>query len=149
MTTSATITPTFQIAVDCADPHLLNRFWSAAVGYEMEDHHDQIVQLIADGLVTADDTIELDGRLAFKAAAACRDPEGRWPRLLFQVVPEPKTVKDRIHLDLHFSPGDDDSREAQVARLIELGATKLWDGQQGPHRWVTMADPEGNEFCLA
>ena len=63
-------------------------------------------------------------------------------------MPEPKTVKDRIHLDLHHLEGDE-AREAEVARLIELGATKLWDGQQGPQRWVTMADPEGNEFCVA
>ncbi|HEU4841286.1 MAG TPA: VOC family protein, partial [Ilumatobacteraceae bacterium] len=60
----------------------------------------------------------------------------------------PKTVKDRIHLDLHFLEGDD-GRDATVARLIDLGATKLWDGQQGPQRWVTMADPEGNEFCVS
>ena len=57
-------------------------------------------------------------------------------------------MKDRIHLDLHFLEGDE-ARDATVARLIELGATKLWDGQQGPQRWVTMADPEGNEFCVA
>ena len=57
-------------------------------------------------------------------------------------------MKDRIHLDLHHLDGDD-AREAEVARLIELGATRLWDGQQGPQRWVTMADPEGNEFCVA
>jgi hypothetical protein len=146
-----TTTPTFQIAVDCADPHRLNRFWSAAVGYEMEDHHDMILQIVAAGWASLEeDTIEIDGRRAWKIAAACVDPAGRGPRLLFQQVPEPKTVKDRIHLDLHFEPhGDDAAREAQVARLIELGATKLWDGQQGPQRWVTMADPEGNEFCVA
>ena len=57
-------------------------------------------------------------------------------------------MKDRIHLDLHHLQGDD-VRAAEVARLIDLGATKLWDGQQGPQRWVTMADPEGNEFCVA
>ena len=144
-----TTPPTFQIAIDCADPHQLNLVWSAAVGYEMEDHHDMIEGLLAAGHATPDDTIELDGRLAWKIAAACGDPAGRGPRLLFQQVPEPKTVKDRIHLDLHFSPGDDAARDAQVARLLELGATKLWDGQQGPQRWVTMADPEGNEFCVS
>ena len=67
------------------------------------------------------------------------------PRLLFQQVPEGKQVKNRIHLDV--VAGDD--RESVIARCIELGATKLWDGEQGPHTWVTLADPEGNEFCVA
>jgi hypothetical protein len=140
--------PTIQVVVDAADPHAQARFWAAALHYELEDHHDQIEQLLAAGAITADDTIEIDGRHAFAVAAACRHPQGRGPRLLFQVVPEPKTVKDRIHLDLHHLRGDE-AREAEVVRLIELGATKLWDGQQGPQRWVTMADPEGNEFCVA
>ena len=140
--------PTIQIAIDCADPHALARFWAAAVHYEMEDHHDGIERVIAAGYATLDDTIEIDGRRAWKTAAACHDPGGHGPRLLFQQVPEPKTVKDRIHLDLHHLQGDE-FREAEVARLTALGATKLWDGQQGPQRWVTMADPEGNEFCVA
>jgi hypothetical protein len=136
----------FQVAIDAADPHALNRFWSAAMGYEMEDHHDLVKQLLDGGQVTPDETIELDGRLAFKSAAASRDPDGSAPRLLFQTVPEPKTVKNRVHLDLHVG---DERREAEVERLIALGASRLWDGQQGPNRWVTMADPEGNEFCVA
>jgi hypothetical protein len=144
-----TATPTIQIAVDCADPHAMARFWAAAAHYELEDHHDGIEKIVAAGYATLDDTIEIDGRRAWRTAAACKDPRGHGPRLLFQQVPEPKTVKDRIHLDLHFVPGDDRAREAEVARLIGLGATKLWDGEQGPQRWVTMADPEGNEFCVA
>ena len=142
------IPPTIQIEVDSADPHAQARFWAAALHYEREDHHDQVEQLLAAGAITTDDTIEVDGRLAFRVAAACRHPEGTGPRVLFQHVPEPKTVKDRIHMDLHHLQGDE-FREAEVARLTELGATKLWDGQQGPQRWVTMADPEGNEFCVA
>jgi hypothetical protein len=136
----------FQIVVDAVDPHVLNRFWTEALGYEMEDHHDLVRQLLDAGQVTPDETIELDGRLAFKTAAASRDPEGVAPRLLFQTVPEPKTVKNRVHLDLHVG---DERREAEVERLIGLGASRLWDGQQGPNRWVTMADPEGNEFCVS
>lgn len=142
------MTPHFQIAVDCADPHAQVRFWAAAVGYEVEDHHDQIVEILGAGFATEDDTIEIDGRKAWREAAACKDPDGVGPRLLFQLVPEPKTVKDRIHLDLHHLQGDE-LRDAEVARLIGLGATKLWDGQQGPQRWVTLADPEGNEFCVS
>ena len=140
-----TTTP-FQIAIDAADAHRLNSFWSAAVGYEIEDHHDLITQLLDAGAVTDEDVLELDGRLAFRAAAACHDPSGVAPRLLFQQVPEPKSVKNRVHLDLRVG---DDRREAEVERLIALGAMRLWDGQQGPNRWVTMADPEGNEFCVA
>ena len=138
--------PGFQIAVDAEDPHRLNRFWAAAVDYEIEDHHTQIQDIVAAGYATADDTIEIDGRLAWKTAAASRDPDGRGPRLLFQQVPEPKTTKNRVHLDLHVG---EDRRDAEVERLIALGATKLWDGRQGPQTWVTLADPEGNEFCVS
>jgi hypothetical protein len=140
--------PTIQVAIDCADPHALARFWAAATHYELEDHHDGIEEILAKGWATRDDVVEIDGRLAWKVAAACHDPHGNGPRLLFQQVPEPKVVKDRIHLDLHHLAGDD-AREAEVARLIGLGATRLWDGSQGPNRWVTMADPEGNEFCVS
>ena len=77
--------------------------------------------------------------------AACRDPEGVRPRVLLQLVPEAKSVKNRVHLDVRVGDG---GRAAEVDRLAALGATRLWDGQQGPFSWVTMADPEGNEFCL-
>jgi Glyoxalase-like domain len=140
--------PRFQICIDADDPHVLNRFWSAAAGYVAEDHHDQITELLAAGHVTAEDVVEIDGRLAFATAAASRDPGGVGPRLLFQRASEPKTVKDRIHLDLQRDL-DASSREIEVERLLALGATRLWDGQQGPHAWVTLADPEGNELCIS
>jgi Glyoxalase-like domain len=140
------VTPSFQVAIDAADPHGLARFWAAVVDYDIEDHHDLVRQVLDAGYATEDDTIELDGRLAWRTAAACRDRSGTGPRLLFQFVPEPKTVKDRIHLDLHFGP---ERRDAEVERIIGLGATKLWDGSQGPNVWVTLADPEGNEFCVS
>ncbi|HCT77976.1 MAG TPA: glyoxalase-like domain protein [Micromonosporaceae bacterium] len=144
----------YQVAIDCADPHLLAAFWSQALGWTVEDHSDRIKQLIEQGHVTEDDIITIDGRLAFKEAAAVRDPEAKVAsdglpergRMLFQVVPEPKTAKNRMHLDLHLGAED---REAEVARLIGLGATKLWDAEQGGHKWDTLADPEGNEFCVA
>jgi hypothetical protein len=137
--------PAFQIAIDCHDPHRLVRFWAAAMDLEVEDHDAQIRGLLAAGIATDDDVIDHDGRLAWTTAAACRS-EDRRTRLLFQTVPEPKTVKNRVHLDLHVGEG---RRDAEVARLLALGATKLWDGEQGPHRWITLADPEGNEFCVA
>ena len=134
-----------QVVVDCHDPHALNRFWAELMEYEIEDHHDMIEQLIAAGQLNDDDTVVLDGRRAFTTAAACKDASGVGPRMLFQQVPEGKQVKNRVHLDVR--TGDD--RDAVVARCIELGATKLWDGQQGPQTWVTMADMEGNEFCVS
>jgi hypothetical protein len=54
-------------------------------------------------------------------------------------------VKNRVHLDVRVGA---ERREAEVARLVDLGATELWRGAQGPFEWVTLADPEGNEFCL-
>jgi hypothetical protein len=145
----------FQVVVDCVDPHRLAAFWGAALGWEVERHEDFIKKLMADGHLPADEVIEVDGRLAFRDAAAIRDPEAgpgprRQPirgRMLFQVVPETKSVKNRVHLDIYF---DTDDREAEVRRLIGLGASHLWDGKQGPvHTWVTLADPEGNEFCVS
>jgi predicted enzyme related to lactoylglutathione lyase len=65
--------------------------------------------------------------------------------MLFQLVPEPKTVKNRVHLDVRVGA---ENIEAEVARLTGRGATVLHHGQQGPHSWVTIADPEGNELCL-
>jgi hypothetical protein len=137
---------TFQVVVDCADPHRLARFWSAAIDYAIEDNNDQILGLIEQGLVTREETMEIDGRLFFKVAVALNDPAGKRPRLLFQVVPERKTVKNRVHLDLRVPA---DSHADEVKRLKGLGATWLWNGRQGPHTWATMADPEGNEFCVS
>jgi hypothetical protein len=65
--------------------------------------------------------------------------------VLFQLVPEPKTVKNRVHLDIRVGA---ERREAEVARLVGLGATELWRGAQGPFEWATLADPQGNEFCV-
>jgi hypothetical protein len=136
----------FQIVIDCVDPHTLVRFWAAATGYERESNAEQIRQVLDAGIATEDDVMTIDGELVWREAAAARDPEGRLPRLLFQTVPEPKTAKNRVHLDVFVG---DERRAAEVERLTALGATWLWDGQQGPHSWVTMADPEGNEFCVA
>jgi hypothetical protein len=139
-------TPGFQIAIDCADPHALVRFWAAVTGHQVEDHSALVDKMLEAGHAGPDDTVEVDGKLQWAEATACCDPTGKGPRLLFQKVPEPKTVKDRIHLDLHFGP---DQRDGEVERILALGATKLWDGQQGPYTWVTLADPEGNEFCVS
>ena len=141
-----TTTPTIQVAIDAEDPHALARFWAELAGYEVEDHHDMIGEMVAAGYATADDVVEIDGRRQWATATACRDPDGVRPRLLFQQVPEKKTTKDRIHLDLHVG---EDERSSVIERALALGATKLWEGRQGPQSWVTLADPEGNEFGVS
>ncbi len=136
-----------QVTFDCTDPHAQARFWAAALDYEVEDHDQLIGEVIAAGHVEADsaDIIEVDGHRAWRDYAAARARDGG-NRLLFQVVAEPKAGKNRVHLDLHEPEGQ---RDAKVAQLLQLGATKLWDGQLGPQTWVTLADPEGNELCVS
>jgi hypothetical protein len=141
----STTQTTIQIAVDCAEPHRLADFWAAAVGYEVEDHSAQIERLVADGHATDDDTTTHGGRRAWRTAAACSDPTGGRPRLLVQEVPEAKQGKNRVHLDLQVG---EDRRDAEVDRLLALGAARIGEGSQGPHHWVVLADPEGNELCV-
>ena len=136
---------TVQIAFDAADPHALARFWSDALGYEVERHGPLVEQLLAAGHLTMADTIEVDGQRAFKDVTGCRDPNGNGPRLFFQRVPEAKTAKNRVHLDLHVGP---DRREEEVLRLRGLGATELWRTDDRGGVCVTLADPEGNELCV-
>jgi hypothetical protein len=137
-----------QITFDCADPHALARFWAAVLGTEVEDHHEFIGTMLDAGHANPTDVVLVDGRRAWVEAASCADPHGRYPRMLFMVVPEGKSAKNRMHLDLHLEPHTDAAREAEVVRIEALGATRLYDGQLGPQRWVTMTDPEGNEFCV-
>ena len=145
----------YKIVMDCVDPHRLAAFWAAALDYVVEDHSALIRQLLDGGVIKDADTTIVDGRLGWAAAAAIRDPDapvdprsgvGLGGRVLFQVVPEPKTVKNRVHLDLHVGA---EQRPEVVQRLTGLGGRVLWEGEQGPNSWVTMADPEGNEFCVA
>ena len=136
---------TLQVTFDCQDPHAVAHFWAAAVGYQKEDHTALVGHLVESGALAPDQAVHVDGGLQFADVSACRDPEGKGPRLFFQKVPEGKTVKNRVHLDLHVGP---DRYEAEAARLEALGAGKLWfsDDRGGPC-W-TMADIEGNEFCV-
>jgi hypothetical protein len=141
----------FQIVVDAARPHELADWWANALGWVVEPSDtDFIRRMIAEGYATQDDTTTHNGELAWKDGAAIRHPDGpergQRKRILFQLVPESKTVKNRVHLDVWVGPG---GVEAEQARLAASGATFLHRGQQGPHSWVTMADPEGNEFCIS
>lgn len=136
----------FQVAVDCADPHGLADWWAEALGWDVEPSDEAFIRrMVAEGYATEDDTTTHNGVLVWREGQAIRHPESR-RRILFQLVPEAKTVKNRVHLDVFVGA---DNIEAELERLTGLGAKFLHRGQQGPHGWVTIADPEGNELCLA
>ncbi|WP_088320018.1 VOC family protein [Kineosporia sp. R_H_3] len=113
------------LAVDCADPYRLARFWCAVLGYEIQEDDDGVVTI---------------GAQAPPAGPTRPVP----PTLTFAHVPEPKTLKNRLHVDL--TPVGTDQAE-EVRRLLDLGARHV-DVGQGDARWVVLADPEGNEFCV-
>ncbi|HEV2370533.1 MAG TPA: VOC family protein [Streptosporangiaceae bacterium] len=139
----------FQVTVDCADPHAMADWWAETLGWQVEPQDEAFIrQMISAGHATDSDTKLHNGALVWKEGAAIRHPDGmqRAPRLLFQSVPEAKAAKNRLHLDVRI--GADDVERA-VAGLIARGAEVLHRGQQGPHTWVTLADPEGNEFCVS
>ncbi|GGS85529.1 hypothetical protein GCM10010156_50100 [Planobispora rosea] len=105
-----------QVVVDAADPVSLGRWWADALGWKV--------------INDASDEFEI------------RPEPDRLPGLIFVPVPEPKTLKNRLHLD--FRPDD---QEAEVERLLALGARPA-DVGQGEQSWIVLADPEGNEFCV-
>ena len=136
-----------QIAIDCTSPHELADWWADALGWEVEAQDEQFIRrMIEEGHAGEEQTVRHRGALVWRSATALRSPEPGRPRMLFQRVPEAKTVKNRLHLDVRVGA---ERREAEVSRLIASGATELWRASQGPHEWVTLADPEGNEFCVA
>ncbi|CAM5513273.1 VOC family protein [Streptomyces afghaniensis] len=144
----------WKIVIDANDPHAQADFWAAALRYEAEDNSALIEKLLGFGALPEEATVEFHGRRAFRDLIAVRHPEdpfeeesgtGLGRRLLFQRVPEAKTVKNRLHLDLH--PGEG-RREEEVARLEGLGARVLRRVAEQGGEWVVMADPEGNEFCV-
>ncbi|MFJ9664043.1 VOC family protein [Streptomyces sp. NPDC101219] len=153
--TSASPVPVhWKLVVDAGDPHAQADFWAAALGYLVEDNSALIAQLLAAGALSADLVVEHHGRRSFRDLIAVRHPEdpyeersgtGLGRRLLFQRVPEAKTVKNRIHLDLHPGP---ERREEEVRRLERLGARVLRDVREPSGSWTVMADPESNEFCV-
>jgi hypothetical protein len=145
--TVPTVATDFQVTVDCARPHELADWWAEALGWQVEPQDEAFIRRMVDaGHASEDDTMRHRGALVWKEGAAITSSDPGRPRVLFQFAPEPKTVKNRVHLDLRVG---DERREAEVARLVGRGATELWRASQGPHQWVTLADPEGNEFCVA
>jgi hypothetical protein len=107
-----------QVVVDALEPATLAHWWADALGWVVVSP-------------SGDDEPEI------------RSSPDSLPGLLFVRVPEGKTLKNRLHLD--FRPDDQD---AEVARLLELGATRSDVGQTSDVTWVVLADPEGNEFCV-
>ncbi len=137
----------FQVTIDSTAPHPLADWWAEALGWERHPADEAFIRrMVEEGHASESDTMRHNGELVWVEGAAIRHPAGTAPRVLFQLVPEGKTVKNRVHLDLRVGA---DRREAEVARLLALGATELWRARQGPLEWDVLADPEGNEFCVA
>jgi hypothetical protein len=139
-----------QVVLDCADPAAQARFWAAALGYVVQppptgfDSWDAFLDSVG---------VPEDQRNTRSAAVPV---DGTGPRLFFQQVPEGKTAKNRVHLDVRAAPGlENDERmavlEAEAERLVVLGATRLQRFEPGVELsagHIVMQDPEGNEFCL-
>ena len=106
--------------------------------------------MIEEGYATEADTTTHDGELVWKSGAAIRHPDGPdsgRSRVLFQQVPEGKTVKNRLHLDIRTGA---DETDAEVARAGAPGRDRAAPRPaRGRISWVTMTDPEGNEFCVS
>jgi hypothetical protein len=144
----------YQLVIDCAEPEPLAHFWAEALhyvvapppaGFDSWEDFYRSLGLPEEDLGLGDDRIE--------------DPGGEGPGIWFQVVPEAKSVKNRLHIDVRASGGRDtpladrrESVEAEAARLVGLGATRLSPSEPDDngldHYAVAMADPEGNEFDI-
>ncbi|WP_125611864.1 VOC family protein [Specibacter cremeus] len=146
----------WKLVIDAANAPSLADFWAAVLGYDVEDPSPLIDRLLSAGQLPETAVAEHDGHHIFRGFSAIRHPDdpfdpvsgvGQGRRLLFQDVPEPKTVKNRLHVDVHAPPGTLDDH---VVRLEALGAQRVAEFDKGPagHWWV-MRDPEGNEFCIA
>ena len=137
----------FQVTVDSENPHTLAKWWAQTLGWEVEPSDEEFIRgLVQAGHAQESDTIEFEGVLVWREGQAIRDPEHpERPRVLFQLVPERKTVKNRLHLDIRVG----DARYEVAEKLEQAGATVLHRGRQGPSEWVTLTDPEGNEFCVS
>lgn len=116
-------------------------FWSTALGYVEEPPPAGYLSW-EDFLRANDIAIPQIGSIG-----SIVDPDGIGPRVLFLKVPEPKTVKNRVHLDIRTGRTDDD-KQAKVDELLVAGATEIRRVDEHGDWWVVMADPEGNEFCV-
>ena len=131
----------FQITVDCADAQRMTAFWSIALGYVEEPPPAGYLSW-EDFLRANDIAVPPTGSIG-----AIVDPDGVGPRLLFLRVPENKTVKNRVHLDLRAGRSDD-AKHTKVAELVAAGAMRVRRVDENGQWWMVMTDPEGNEFCV-
>ncbi|MEQ1873844.1 MAG: VOC family protein [Ilumatobacteraceae bacterium] len=140
---------TLQIVIDCRDPHLLANWWAETLGWHVEAQDEAFIKrMVAEGHATEADTRVYNGATVWREGAAINSEKEKSPttsRIYFQGVPESKTGKNRVHLDVRV--GGDDPIKVRES-LLARGATVLYTGNQGGHTWLTMADPEGNEFCV-
>ena len=148
---------TVQVTFDCADPHGLAEWWAETLGWQVEAQDAAFIrQMVEAGHASEDETTVHRGSLVWRTGAPIVDPEGAAPRILFQQVPEGKSGKNRVHLDVRAAPGlSGDERmaalETECHRLVALGASRLRREEPAPPMsdgFIVMADPEGNEFCL-
>ena len=145
----------FQLVINCAEPEPLARFWAAALGYELESPPE--------GFATWDDyrrDLGLPEEHLGVGADCIVDPAGRSPRIWFQIVPDRKTIPNRMHIDIEASGGDraiplairKQRVDAEALRLVELGAQLVYGIEELEagidHYAVAMKDPEGNEFDI-
>jgi hypothetical protein len=139
----------FQVVIDCTNPDKLARFWAAALDY--------IIEPPPTGFTTWQEALKAFNipEELWDSRSAIVDRERARPRIFFQQVPEGKVVKNRLHLDIRVAGGMNEPLEmrkaqieAEVTRLTALGAKELYRLEECPDYFVTMADPEGNEFCL-
>jgi hypothetical protein len=138
-----------QVVFDAADPAALADFWAAALEYEPQPPPS--------GFASWDEWAR-EMKIPeenWNDARALVDPAGQGPRIFFQRVPEGKTAKNRVHLDVNAGGGHEveypdrvDAVDRHVDALLDLGATKVEVFAQRGEYWVVMNDPEGNEFCV-
>ena len=137
-----------QVVIDCADPARVATFWASALGY--------VVQPPPEGFASWEEFLTSIGfpEDRFNSRSAVVDPAGQGPRIFFQQVPESKTAKNRVHIDINASHGAANEAEARdlvdnkVDELVTQGAIVLRDYEEFGERTVVMQDPEGNEFCV-
>ena len=149
---------TVQITFDAHDPRALSTFWRDALGYVHPGPPGVALPDGADPLAAWDDVLARMGvpEHARNSRSALEDPDGTGPRLFFQQVPEGKTAKNRVHLDVRAAPGLQGAErmaalEAECDRLVALGASRVARHEPEPPLsagHLVMTDPEGNEFCL-
>lgn len=136
-----------QVTFDCANPRAVAEFWKAVLGY--------VDPPVPPGFESWDAYEASLPAESHGKGTACQDPNGIGPRLYFQRVPEAKTVKNRVHLDVRIGPGlTGDERlsalNAEATRLEALGARRLYllTADEENESCLVMQDVEGNEFCL-